>query len=235
MSLDTATAVYTLTDGAVVAISGTSASYFINTAAWLYGGNNTNQATLKSSAWTTNLGRFVAGNSKFVWMSAANVPLETYYDLQIGSNIDSYNIATTYTYGVNQTINRHLIVDAGSTLTLNQTGGTFTIKGNIWVKQSGTLNLNNATVRLEGDLIVDGTINMGASTLIFSGGVVQKIRSTITPPSLMLNNIQVTTTTQYADYGYQYQFRPGITTWRCQAQLLPIGYYRSLERCGQRG
>ena len=195
LSLDTATAVYTLTDGAVVAISGTSASYFINTAAMLYGGNNTNQSTLKASVWTTNLGRFSAGNSKFVWMGTTDIPLETYYDLQIGSNIDSYNIATTYTYGTSQTINRHFIVDAGSTLTLNQTGGTFTIKGDIWVKQGGTLNLNNATVRVEGDLIADGVINMGTSTLIFGGGVVQRIRSTITPPSLTLNNIQVTTTT----------------------------------------
>ncbi|MEW6026175.1 MAG: hypothetical protein AB1599_02625 [Planctomycetota bacterium] len=195
LSLDTATAVYTLADGAIVAISGTSASYFINTAAMLYGGNNTNQATLKASVWTTNLGRFSAGNSKFVWMGTADVPLETYYDLQIGSNIDSYNISTTYTYSASQTINRHLIVDAGSTLTLNQTGGTLTIEGNIWVKEGATLNLNNATVRLEGDLIVDGTINMGTSTLIFSGGVVQKIRSTIPPPALTLNSIQVTSTT----------------------------------------
>ncbi|MFH1228788.1 MAG: hypothetical protein V1701_12940, partial [Planctomycetota bacterium] len=195
LSIDTAGASYTLADGATVAISGTSASYSINASATLNGGNNANQATLKTSVWTATVGRFNAGNSKFVWMGVANVPLETYYDLQIGSNADSYNISTTYAYSADRLINHDLIIDTGSTLTLSPTAGIFTVKGNIWVKQGATINLNNATIRLQGDLIVDGTINKGTSTVIFAGGIVQKIRSTITPPSLALNNIQVTSTT----------------------------------------
>ncbi|MBI4835383.1 MAG: hypothetical protein HY811_11290, partial [Planctomycetes bacterium] len=195
LSIDTAGTSYTLVDGATVAISGTSASYFINATAMLYGGNNTNPATLKASVWATNLNRFDAGNSKFVWMGTTNVPLETYYDLQIGSQSDGYNISTTYAYSADRLINRHLIVDAGSTLTLNQTGGTLIVKGNIWVKEGATLNLNNATVRLEGDFIIDGVVNGGTSTVIFGGGINQKIRSTVTPPSLTLNDIQITPTT----------------------------------------